>query len=82
MAFDDKQAEERGEPMFTEIGGAIGFLFCLYSLVFRWKVVVGKYGSLSLYWWVLAVTIGWAFLGLLVDLTIWGVQYATWWASY
>ena len=74
MAFDDKDADERGsEPMFTEIGGAIGFLFCLYSLVFQWKVVVGKYGSLSLCWWVLAVTVSWAFLGLLVDLTIWGV---------
>lgn len=67
--------------MLAEIGGALGFLFSLYSLVFRWKVVVAKYGQLSLYWWVFAVTVTWAFLGLMVSLAIWGVQYALWWAS-
>jgi hypothetical protein len=68
--------------MLTQIGGAIGLLFCLYSLVFRWKVVVARYGSLSLYWWVLAVTVGCSFLGYLADLAIWAVQYAIWRASY
>lgn len=59
--------------MFAYIGGTIGLLFCLYSLVFRWKVVVAKYGSLSLYWWVVAVTVGCTFLGYLADLAIWDV---------
>jgi hypothetical protein len=68
--------------MFTLIGGDIGLLFCLYSLVFRWKVVVAKYGSLSLYWWVLAVTVAYAFLGYLADIAIWNVQYAVWMASH
>lgn len=77
-----RRRKNGGEPMFTQIGGAFGLLFCLYSLVFRWKVVVGKYGSLSLYWWALAVTVGWGFVGLLVDLIIWGMRYAIWWASY
>jgi hypothetical protein len=67
--------------MLTQIGGAIGLLFCLYSLLFRWKVVVAKYGSLSLYWWVFAVTVGCSFLGFLADLAIWGVQYLMWQAS-
>jgi hypothetical protein len=68
--------------MLTQIGGAIGLLFCLYSLVFRWKVVVAKYGSLSLYWWVFAATAGCSFLGYLADLAIWGVQNAIWRASH
>jgi len=60
--------------MLAEIGGTIGLLFCLFSLVFRWNVVVAKYGSLSLYWWVLAVTAGCSFLGYLADLAIWRAQ--------
>jgi hypothetical protein len=68
--------------MLAGIGGAIGLLFCLYSIAFRWKIVVAKYGSLSLYWWVLAVTVGFSFLGLLADLGIWSVQYLVWRASY
>jgi hypothetical protein len=63
--------------MLAYIGGAIGLLFCLGSLVFRWKMIVAKYGSLSLYWWVFAVTAGCSLLGYLADLAIWGEQYAT-----
>jgi hypothetical protein len=64
--------------MFTQIGADIGLLFCLSSLVFRWKVVVAKYGSLSLFWWVLAVTFGWWLLGLLADAAIWSLDNAIW----
>jgi hypothetical protein len=56
--------------MMAQLGGDIGFLFYLYSLAFRWKVVVAKYGRLSLYWWVLAVTAGCSFLGYLASLAI------------
>lgn len=68
--------------MLAEIGGTIGFLFCLYQLAFRWKVVVAKYGELSLKWWVLAVTVGCWILGLLASLAIWSVQYAIWGVQY
>lgn len=68
--------------MLAEIGGAIGLLFCLCSLVFRWNVVVAKYGQLSLFWWVLAVTTGCSFLGGLLSLVIWRIAYAIWWSSY
>jgi hypothetical protein len=64
--------------MFAYLGGTIALLYCLASLVFRWKVVVAKYGSLSLYWWVLAVTVGWSILGYSADLAIWSVQDAAW----
>jgi hypothetical protein len=60
--------------MLTQIGGDIGLLYCLFSLVFRWKFIVAKYGSLSLYWWVVAVTVGWSILGYLADTVIWGIQ--------
>lgn len=60
--------------MFTQIGAMIGLLYSLSSLVFRWKVVVAKYGTLSLYWWVLAVTTGWSFLGYAADMVIWEVS--------
>jgi hypothetical protein len=43
--------------MLSEIGGMLGLAYCLYRTVFRWEAVVGKYGALSLYWWVVAVTI-------------------------
>ena len=64
--------------MLVGIGGNFGLLFCLYTLVFRWPVVVAKYGSLSLAWWVLAVTLAWCCLGFLASLAIWGVEYAIW----
>lgn len=67
--------------MLAQVGGDIGFLFCLYSLLFRWKAVVAQYGQLSLKWWVLGITIGCWFLGYLASLAIWGAQYAIWWAS-
>jgi hypothetical protein len=67
-------AEPGDMPMLAELGGAIGFLFSLFMLVFRWKTVVGKYGQLSLYWWVLAVTVGWMMVGYLADLAIQAVQ--------
>ena len=60
--------------MLTQIGADIGLLYCLFSLVFRWKLIVAKYGSLSLYWWVVAVTVGWSFLGYVADTAIWGIQ--------
>jgi len=68
--------------MLTQLGGDIGLLFCLSSLVFRWKVVVAKYGSLSLFWWVLAVTVACSFLGYLAEMALWGVEYAIWRASH
>jgi|GEM_PF-3431872 len=67
--------------MLSQLGANIGVLYCLYSLVFRWKAVVAKYGSLSLYWWLLAVAVTGTFLGFLADLAMWGVQYALWQAS-
>jgi hypothetical protein len=71
--------------MMSLIGGAIGLLFCLYSIVFRWRVVVAKYGRLSLYWWLFAVTAGCSLLGYLVGiaiwLAVWGVRYAVLQAS-
>jgi len=68
--------------MLAQIGGIIGILFCLYSVVFRWKALIARYGYLSLYWWVLAVTAAWSFLGYLASVAIWGVQYAIWRASH
>ena len=64
--------------MLAQIGGDCGLLYCLTMLVFRWKTVVAKYGQLSLYWWVTAVTIAWWILGFLVSLALWGVEYASW----
>ena len=65
----------------SQIGGILGLVYCLYRTVFHWNAVVGRYGALSLYWWVLAVTIVGSFLGFAVDLAIWAVQYAAWRAS-
>jgi len=64
--------------MLASIGGTIGLLYCLYSVMFRWKAVVAEYGTLSLYWWVFAVTVGWSILGFSADLAIWSVQDAAW----
>ena len=44
--------------MFSQMGAAIGLLFCLYTVLFRWKALVAKYGTLSLYWWIVGVTVG------------------------
>ena len=65
--------------MFAAIGGAVGFYFCLFSLVFRWRLVVAKYGSLSLFWWILAVTVASTIAGYLMDLAVFGLRYAAWW---
>jgi hypothetical protein len=62
--------------MMSLVGGAAGLLFYLYSVVFRGKAVVSKYGRLDLYFWLVAVTTACSLLGYLVDLAIWGVQYA------
>lgn len=67
--------------MMSLIGGAVGALFCLYSIVFRWNVVIAKYGRFSLYFWFLAVTAGCSLVGYLVSLAIWGVWYVVWRAS-
>ena len=66
----------------AELGGTIGFLYCLYALAFRWRAVVAEYGELSLKWWVLAVTVGCSFLGYLTGWAIWGVEYAIWGVRY
>jgi hypothetical protein len=58
--------------MLTQIGGDIGLLYCLLTLLFRWKLIVAKYGSLGLYWWVVAVAVGWSFLGFLADTALQG----------
>lgn len=58
--------------MFAEIGGFLGFVLCLGFLVFRWKAVAAKYGSLSLYWWLIAVTSGCTIAGYVIDGLIWG----------
>jgi hypothetical protein len=67
--------------MLVEIAGSLGLLFCLCTLAFRWRAVVAKYGELSLYWWVLAVTVTWALFGLALSFAIWGVRYGIWMAS-
>jgi hypothetical protein len=61
--------------MFAEIGGAVGVLFCLYSIMFRWKAVTAKYGRFSLYWWALAVTAVCSLIGYLIGWAVWGVLY-------
>ena len=67
--------------MFSDVGGRVGLLFCLYALVFHWRVVVAKYGSLSLYWWIVAVTIACWMAGYLLDYAVYGLQLAAWHAS-
>jgi hypothetical protein len=67
--------------MMSLIGGALGALFCLYSITFRWKAVVAKYGRYSLYAWFLGFTLGGSLLGYLAGLAVWGVRYAIWRAS-
>ncbi len=62
--------------MFAQIGGAIGWSICLFIVLFRWKALVGKYGTLSLYWWIFAVTVGCSLVGFLADSLIVGAQYA------
>jgi hypothetical protein len=68
--------------MLAQIGANLGLLFCLYSLAFRWRGVVAKYGELSLIWWVFAVTVTWALFGLVLSFAIWGVEYAIWGVRY
>lgn len=68
--------------MLAQIGGSLGFLFCLYSLAFRWRSVVAKYGELSLLWWVLYVMTLWSLFGFLLSLALWGVEYFVWLASH
>ena len=57
--------------MLTQIGATIGPLICLYSVIFRWKSLIAEYGRLSLYWWVVAVTVGCTLLGYLADVALW-----------
>jgi hypothetical protein len=56
--------------MFSQMGAAIGLLFCLYTVLFRWKALVAKYGTLSLYWWIVGVTVGCSLVGFLTDIAI------------
>lgn len=67
--------------MLAQIGATLGFLYGLGFLAFRWRVVAAKYGELSLYWWVLSVTVTWALAGFFLGLAIWGVEYAIWLGS-
>ena len=60
--------------MLAQIGGTIGRLIRLYCVAFRWKILVAKYGRLSLYWWAFAITTGCSFLGYLASLAIWSLQ--------
>jgi hypothetical protein len=64
--------------MMSLIGGALGALFCLYLVVFRWSAVTAKYGRLDLYYWLVAMTLAGTLIGYLADLAIWAVQYAIW----
>ncbi len=66
--------------MLSQIGGVLGLAYCLYITVFRWKALVGEYGTLSLYWWVIAVTTAASLLGFMADVAVWAVQYGLWWA--
>ena len=58
--------------MLAQIGAAIGLLICLLTVLFRWKALVAKYGTLSLYWWIIAITAGCSLVGYLIDIAIGG----------
>ncbi len=64
--------------MLSQIGGVLGLAYGLYIPVFRWKTLVGEYGTLSLYWWVVAVTTAASLLGFMADVAVWAVQYGLW----
>jgi hypothetical protein len=64
--------------MLLLIGRVAGALFCLYAIVFRWRIIWPKYGRFGLYWWFVAVTGGCTLLAYLVGLAILGVLYAIW----
>ena len=55
---------------FFFIGGA----YCLYSIVFRWPAIRNKYGTVSLYWWPVAVLFAFSLVGWLLAVAIWLVQ--------
>jgi hypothetical protein len=67
--------------MLSLVGGLLAVGYCLYATLFRWDAIRSKYGTLSLYWWVVAVIVAGTFLGFAADVAIWGVQYALWLAS-
>ncbi len=67
--------------MLSLVGGILAIGYCLYATFFRWSSLKARYGTLSLYWWVLAVIFAGTFLGFAADVAIWGVEYAFWLAS-
>jgi hypothetical protein len=67
--------------MMTLIGGLVGALFCLYSVLFRWKALVSKYGRRELYFWLLAMTSACSLLGYFADVALWATRYSVWGAE-
>lgn len=67
--------------MLSLVGGLLGVGYCLFATLFRWQAIKAKYGTLSLYWWVIAVVVAGTLLGFIADAAVWGVQYALWFAS-
>lgn len=67
--------------MLSLVGGLLAVGYCLHATLFRWNAIKEKYGTLSLYWWMLTVVIAGIFLGFAADVAIWGVQYASWVAA-
>lgn len=53
---------------------ALGMTYCAYSVAFRWPVIRSKYGTMSLYWWLVAVWYAFSIAGTLVAVVIWLIQ--------
>ena len=53
---------------------AIGFLYYLYMVAFRWPVIRSRYGTISLYWWPPAVLFAFSMAGWFLALAIWLIQ--------
>jgi hypothetical protein len=64
------------------VGIFFGYLFCLYSIAFRWGAIRAKYGRLDLIFWVGYVVFLWALVGWLADIAVWAVQYSIWIIRY
>ena len=62
--------------MMQTAGALFGYLLSIYYVMFRLEAVQAKYGRLDLILWSWYLVFAWSLAGWIVDLAIWGVQYA------
>jgi hypothetical protein len=61
--------------VIQEAGCLFGYLYCLHAVLFRWRALRARYGSLDLFNWMVTTALLWWFAAYLIELGIWTVQY-------